>query len=512
METNSQRIAKNTGFLFIRMIAVVLVGLYTSRVVLQALGFEDFGIYNVVGAVVMYFGFLRTALTNATYRYLAYDIGQNQQEQLTKTYSMAINSHLLMAVCLVPILEIVGIWLINYQLNIPETRITAANIIYQFSILTFIISVIQTPFNSSIIAHEHMNFYALISIVEVVLKLGLAIIITHSGFDHLILYAVLMCATAAIIFICYVLYCVITFKDCRYIRFWDSAILKKFCTYSGWSALVNVADILSSQSISIFFNIFLGVVANAALGISNQVITQLNNFLHTFTQAFNPQIIKSYAAKQYDYFMTLIFSTSKVSYYLLLLVSIPIVLNIRFVLSIWLGDYPADAPLYIQAIIIYSLVDSFQAPLWQAVHATGNLKVHQILMSIIKLLAIPTIYILLRFSYDGSVALLAYAGFNIICAIVRTIYMKYLINLDLAAYIKEIVLPIIGVTIISLSASYAFVRVLGDTWQGFLSSSATAVLAIMLCCMIFGLSKQEKQFVVRLPIVKKVINLFSKKQ
>ena len=497
VESNSQRIAKNTGLLFIRTLLILFVGLYTSRVILRVLGFDDFGILNVVGSVVILFSFLKNALTNATYRYLAYEIGKNSGKTISKVYSMAINVHALLAIILFVILEIGGVWFVNNKLNISSDRIYAANWVFQFSLLTFCVSILQTPFNSNIIAHEKMNFYAFISIIEAVLKLVVVFMLIQSPIDKLISYSILLFIVSVVILLLYIYYCSKTFRDCNYYSYWNIKFLKKFSSYSGWSLLVNTVDIVTQQSISIFFNLFLGVIANAALGIANQVTSQVNTFLGTFTQAFNPQIIKSYASKDLSYFYQLLYSACNISFMLLLLLSVPVIVNIKYLLFLWLGDFPPQTPSYVIAILIFLLIDSLQAPLWQAVHATGNLKTHQLLMSSIKVLSIPLFYLALNLGYDGCVVLYIWVIVNFSCAVVRTIYMKKLINLSLAFYLRDVILKILTLSIVVVPLPIFVSYYIEDSMLSFFLSSVISVLLICSVGYFYCLNQKERNIVDR---------------
>lgn len=511
-ENNAQRIVKNTGFLFIRTILVLVVSLYTSRVVLRVLGFEDFGLYNVVGSVVVFFTFLQTALTNATYRYLAYELGKGNILRLKQVFSMAINSHILLALTVFVILEILGLWFVNNMLNINPERLDAANWTFHFSVLTFCINIIRTPFNSSIIAHEHMNFYALISIIEVFLRLGIVFMLGVSPIDKLISYAALLALVSFVVLICYIGYCHYYLSKCSYIRYWDGNLLKQFSAYSSWSLLVNVSDVATTQSMSILFFNYLGAVANAALGIANQVIGGLTMFLGTFTQAFNPQIIKNYAAGNYETFLKMIYSTSKISYLLLLLLSVPVLANIHYVLNIWLDDYPEMTPTFIQMIIIYSLIDATQSPLWTAVHATGNIRTHQILMSSIKILAIPSIWLCLYFWGSGIMAIAIWSSLNFVCAIVRTLYMRKLINLNIKYYLSQVILKIVIISTITVPVAFLLVAYIGQNFLGFLVSSISTLLLMMIICYKYGLNCEERVIIKSMPIYQKVFTHIIRKE
>lgn len=510
MESNSQRIIKNTGFLFVRMLLVLVVGLYTSRVVLRTLGFEDFGIYNVVGSVVLMMAFLRNALTNATSRYLTYELGAEQKngvgtgDGLRHVYAMAIHCHVLLAIVMVAILEAVGVWFINTHLNIAAERMTAANWAYQFSLLTFALSIIQTPFNSNIIAHEKMNFYALLSVVEVLLKLGVAYLIVVGTIDKLVMYSGLLFVVAVVTLVAYIVYCRRVLTDCRYEWYWDKKWIGTFAGYSGWSMLVNATDMTTAQCISIFFNWFLGTIANAALGIMNQVISQMNSLLGTFTQAFNPQIIKSYASGDQTYFMKLLFSASKLSYLLLWTISVPVFCNTDFVLRIWLGDYPPMTAPFIRVALVYYLIDAMQCPLWQAVHATGQIRTHQILMASIKILCIPAMYGVLKAGFDGRYAIAIWSLTNGISAVVRTIYLKRLIGLDVWSYTKDVVGRVLLASAITLPLPLYLSYMLGQTVIGFFVTSLISVLLTTTVSWLL-LTEAEKNQMRQMPIINKLV-------
>lgn len=500
---SAKRLAKNTVTLFVRMVLVLAITLYTSRIVLKALGFDDYGIYNVVGSVVIFFGFLKNALTNATSRYLTFELGRGDEKKLRETYSMAINCHIILAVGLWLLLELGGVWFINHKLNIDPSRLTAANWVFQFSLLTFCLGIVQTPFHSNIIAHEKMDCYALLSVLDAVLKLAIVYLLAISPADKLISYGFLLCMVSVIIFICYVLYSSFKFKDTAYIRFWDKKMVGQFASYSGWSLLVNGADITTQQCISIFFNIFLGTVANAALGIANQVSAGIAMFIANFSQSYKPQIVKSYASGDTSYFNRLIFSASKISFVLYLLIAVPIVANVDFVLKVWLGDFPQMTPAFICAIVLYFLFDSFQEPLWQAVHATGKLRTHQIMVASIKFCAIPAMYFVLKAGMPGVTALCVWAALNVVCAVARTLYMRHLIGLDLKAYLSKVILRIFALFAVVVPVTFLIARSLGSNWKGFLVSTAVSITMVAVLGIFMVLDKGERSLLGSLPLVGK---------
>ena len=505
--SDSQRIARNTIYMFIRMVLVLVITLYTSRVILHTLGVEDFGIYNVVGSVVIFLSFLQTALTSATYRYIAFDLGAKNYSSLNKTYSMAINTHFILAVLLMILVELIGIYLIEFKLNIPEDRIRQAFIAFHFSVLTFAISIIRTPFNSNIIAHEKMQFFAIISILEVALKLFVAYAIVVSPIDKLVTYSALLALVAVFLFFVYVVYCKFKIDDTQYVYCWDSKLLYNFLSYSGWSMLVNGVDVCGQQSISIFLNIYIGVMANAALGIAQQVNVGINSFVGSFTQAFNPQIIKSYASGNLDYFSKLLFSTSKISFLLILIISVPIVVNVEYVLLIWLGDYPELAPSFIRVMIIYWIFDAFQYPLWQAVYATGKIKYHQIMISTIKVLVIPLSYIILKFYGSSVYALLSWSLLNGVCAFARTLYMRKLIDMNVKRYFKDVICRNVLLCLFVIPLTFLISIKLGQNLTSLILSSTYSTLSIILIGVFVVLNNKERIIFLQLPIIRKIVKV-----
>lgn len=474
------------------MLLVAAVSFYTSRVVLRVLGVEDYGIYNVVGSIVVFLSFFKNALTNATYRYIAYELGTGDREQLRKLFSMSVSVHCLLAFGLLFLLEFVGVWFLDNKLNIPHERLFAANWVFQFSLLTFCIEVIKTPYNSMIIANERMSFYAYTSIVEVILKMGVVFALQIFDFDKLILYAALLTCVSVIMFIWYKLYNNKHFTETAYKYYWDKNMLNELVSYSGWSILVNAADVSVTQCISILLNLFYGVAANAAMGIANQVNALLGQFLSAFSTSYNPQIIKSYAKGEYEYFMKLLFSTSKLSFFLMFAIAFPIMLNIDYILQLWLVQPPEMAGTFLICIAFYSLFDSFSVPLWNAVHATGNLKVHQILMSSIKIINIPIGYILLKNGFPAYYILILYALLNAFCAIVRIVYLKYLIELDIPNYCKYVLFRIVLVILCCVPITVLIYNSICNSTVRFIVSCCFYFLTYCISVYFVGLDKSEK--------------------
>ncbi len=504
---DAKRGLRNSIFLFVRMCIVVLIGVYTSRVVLNVLGFEDFGIYNVVGSVVSFFVFFNSALTNATSRYLTVELGTGNKEKLNQIYSMAINSHIILASVLFVILEFAGIWLINNKLSISHERLLATNYCFQFSLFTFCSKVIRVPFHSNIIAHEKMNFFATISIIEQFLQLLACVLIINSPIDKLVVYSFLMFIVSIIILFLYIFFSKRKLNDCKYLRFWNNKIIKDFATYSGYAMIVNAADGVGTQLRSIFFNIFAGSLANASLGVAHQFLSLATGFVDNVSQSFRPQILKSYSTGNISYFYTLIYSTSKMYYFLFLFIAIPLMLNIEVILTIWLGKYPPYTIAFTKAIIVFIMFDTFQLPLLHALHAKGQIRTHQIVVSFVKIGVVPVTYILLRLGYSATLTLYIWAVGNIICAIFRTIYMKYYINISLKKYFFDVFTKMIIVTILSLIIPYYLSITIHSAFQKLFLTTLISFIVVGLFTFTIGLNKNEKQFVLTLPIIR---NMYTK--
>lgn len=445
---NNKRIAKNTLFLYIRMLLIMGVTLYTSRVVLQVLGVEDFGIYNVVGGIVVLFTFVNSAMITSTQRFLNYELGRGNQEATQKVFSASITIHLGIALLTLLLAETVGLWFLDNYIKYPLGREYAVMLTYQFTILSTCINILRTPFNAAIIAHERMSFYAYISVIEVVLRLLIVFLLALSFWDRLILYSVLTFVVFFLVLICYYLYCRHSFAVCKYICFWDKRIYLDLLGFSGWSLFGGVANMGASQGLNILLNIFFGVTVNAAMGIANQVHVAVSSFVGSFQTAFNPQIVKSYASGDKYYFINLIMHTSKYSYFLLFAISLPLYICCEEILTLWLGDVPEYTVSFCRLMILFSLLDAIQGPLWVSVQATGKIRNYQILMSIIILSNLPISYLFLKLGYEPEYVLVIKVLLNVFILFVRLWYLRRLYGFPVRRYMRETILRASLVTVI----------------------------------------------------------------
>ncbi len=492
---NNKRIAKNTLMLYIRMLMIMVVNLYTSRVILQALGVEDFGLYNVVGGVVVLFTFINNAMVTSTQRFLNFEIGKNDYEEARNVFSTSLNIHFIIAVIFLVLAETIGLWFLNTYLQIPDGREIAANWVYQFSILVSILNIIRSPYNAAIIAHEHMSFYAYVSIIEVVLKLAIVYMV-YLFADRLIAYAFLMMIVTLIILGAYYIFCKKKYSICKYKFEYNKKRYLELASFSGWSLFGSMANMGASQGVNIILNMFFGVTVNAAMGIANQVNAAVYQFVSSFQTAFNPQIIKSYAAGDRTYFISLIMNTSRYSFLLLFLLALPIYICCPEILSIWLGTVPEYAVEFCRLMLVFSLIDAVQGPLWVSAQATGKIRNYQVIMSTLILLNLPITYVLLTIVKNPEIALIVRVTVNFITAVARVIYLNNLYDFPIGRYMKDVILKCMMVMVISYPIPYLIHRMTGTA----LINTFTNVFLALVCAIVFitliGLRSKERILII----------------
>lgn len=492
---NSKRIAKNTLMLYIRMLLIMVVTLYTSRVILHALGVEDYGLYNVVGGVVVLFTFINNAMVSSTQRFLNFELGRNNFDGAQKVFSASLNIHILIAIIFLILSETIGLWLLNRYIKIPVGREVAANWVYQFSIIVSIINIIRSPYNAAIIAHENMSFYAYLSIIEIVLRLAIVYLV-YLFIDRLIAYAFLLMVVAVIILCAYYIFCKKKYTVCKYCFNYDKKLYLQLAGFSGWSLFGSFANMGATQGINIILNTFFGVTVNAAMGIANQVNTAVYTFVSNFQIAFNPQIVKSYANGDRDYFISLIMNTSRYSFLLLFLLSLPIYICCPEILSIWLKTVPDYAVEFCRLMLVYLLIDSIQGPLWVSVQATGKIRNYQIMMSLLILMNLPITYVLLVFFRIPEIALLVRIAINFVTAMARVIYLNHLYGFPVRRYLSESVCKCMLVLIISFPLPYIMHRITSVTFTNTILNLIVAFMCAIIAITFIGLNLKERVLVI----------------
>lgn len=491
---NNKRIAKNTLFLYIRMFFIMAVTLYTSRIILKVLGVEDFGIYNVVAGIVIMFSFLNNAMVTSTQRFLNYELGREKTVEVARIFSMSFTAHIIIVVGVIILSETVGLWFLNSQMNIPKERINAANWVYQFSILVACVQILRSPYNACIIAYEKMSFYAYISIVEVCLKLLIVYILIIDFCDKLILYAMLLFIVSLLVLAFYKYYCNKYFKVSLYHYFWDKSLFLRLMSFSGWSLFGSAANVGASQGLNILLNIFYGVAVNAAMGIANQFFVAVNSFIANFQTAFNPQIVKSYAANNDEGFMNLVFHTSKYSYFLLLFISLPLFICCPFVIEQWLGVVPEHTVAFCRLMILFSLIDALSGPLWISVQATGNIRFYQILMGSLIFMNLPLCWLVLYLGFVPETVLVIRVLINALTYFTRIGYLKIKLKFSTRKYIKEVILTSVFVTLLSVPIPL-LVAFSTEGWYQLLLTVLLSSLFLVFWIYFIGLAKDEKEFI-----------------
>lgn len=494
---NTKRIAKNTGLLYIRTLLTMFVSLYTSRVVLNTLGVEDFGIYNVVGGIVVMFSFLNSAMSSATQRYFSFELGQGNTDQLKKLFSITVNIHFLIAIVITILAETIGLWFLNTKLNIPADKMYEANWVFQFSIATFFLTVISVPYNAAIISHERMGVYAYVSIFEVLAKLGVVYILVLTQSERLIWYSGLLFGVALFVRIFYGFYCKRNFAECTYEWIKDKKKSIELMHYAGWNLFGNLAGIGMSQGLNMLLNIFFGPVVNAANGIANQVNGAICSFLMNFQVALNPQIVKSYASDNKEYMQKLIFQGSRFSFYLLLLLTLPVIYQTEYILTLWLKTLPDYAVILTQLMLVNALINSLSGTLMTAAQATGRIKAYQAIVGSLLLLNVPVSYLFLKLGYSASSVIYVMIVISVIATIARLIILEQLGAVSLVGFFKDVILNTFFVSIMIYVVLYFIVPLI--PLHGFSAFIITTLLVEAVAIVIIasiGLQKNERAMIV----------------
>lgn len=470
---NNKRIAKNTFFLYGRMLFVLFVSIYTTRVVLNVLGIEDYGIYNVVCGFVAMFGFLNTSLSNGIQRFYNFEYAKGGNEGMKKVFQTAIVIQLLLAIFLSIIVEVIGIWYINSKMIIPDDRILAANWIFQFSVISLIFVILQVPFSASILAHERMDFYALVSIIDVLLKLGIVLLLPFLTGDKLIIYGVLQLLVSVLNFLFYYVYSKNTFREMVFEKSFHRDIFKSISTFSGWNVFATFAWMMQGQGVNMVINLFLGAIVNAARGVSGQIQSAIQGFCENLVVAFRPQLVQSYAEGNLKRTEHMMFSMSKIMYILFFMFALPICVEIDYILNIWLGE---NVPKYTSGFTILILVSmlprNFTMAFAQVVHATGELSRFQIITAVIVLLTLPASYVALKLGFN----VMSVYWINLLMCVVLFVaclmVLKTVFPIHILDYIRKVVLPCVFLSLISIPI-VLIPRLL----------MASSFLRLMICCI-----------------------------
>lgn len=492
---NNTRIAKNTIFLYFRMILLMVVSLYTSRVVLATLGIEDYGIYNVVGGIVSMLAFFNGTMSGVTQRYITFAIGERDEEKIQKVFSTALWLHWLIAIVIILFSETIGLWFVVNKLMIPNGRELAAFWVYQLSILTTIVLVVSIPYNACLIAYEKMSAFAYISIAEAILKLLIVYVISVAGNDRLIVYAVLIFCVQLFIRILYNMYCKRHFPKVIGKPHLHKTIAKSMTGFTIWSFWGGLANVGMTQGLNILLNIFFGPSVNAARAVSSQVENTVQGFVTNFQVAMNPQIIKNYASKEIDKMQGLLFSGCKYSFFLLFLFALPIIVSCPLILKLWLVNIPDHTINFLRITMLILLVNSMSTPVMTAVNATGKIKKYQVTIGTIQLLIVPISYIVLLVGAKAESVFVVYLFITIIAQISRLLILRPLIKLSIREFFKKVYYPALKVFFVSSFIPTMIWINYSQTDALFVIELFVCVLSATICIYYLGLGKDERNFV-----------------
>lgn len=494
---NGSRIARNTLMLYIRMFVLMLVGLYTSRVVLAALGENDFGIYNVVGGVVAMFTIISGALNSAVQRFITFEMGRGDAAQLGRVYSTAVLIQVFLALIVVALAEPLGLWFIDNKMTIDPVRIPAARWVLHFSLFAFVINLMSVPQMASITAHERMSAYAVIGLLDGFLRLGVAFLIQYSHIDRLVYYAALMAVVVLIVRVAYGLYCRFNFPECRFRPEMDLHLIKEMFSFAGWNFIGVTSGVLREHGGNILVNLFSGPAVNAARGIAVQLNGAVQGFVTNFMTAVNPQITKSYASGDKEYMFSLVRRSSRLSFCLLLLLALPVIFNAEYVLRLWLEDVPAHSALFVQLFLVFALSESLSNPMITAMLATGNIRDYQLVVGGIQLLNIPVSYICLRLGAAPEVTVVVAIALSQVCLWARLLMLNRETGFPVWLFIRDVYLNVIfKVVCVSLIVPSFLELIKPEGLRGFILSAGGCVVWTCMVIVMLGLTKDERGWLV----------------
>ncbi len=505
---NTKRIAKNTLMLYVRMLFSMLVSLYTSRVVLQALGVEDYGIYNVVGGVVAMFSIVSNSLSSSVSRFLTFELGRGDMERLKETFSTSLLIHLVLAGIVFVLAESVGVWFLNTQMTIPAGRLYAANWVFQASILSFMFGLSSVPYNASITSHERMSAFAYIGMLDVVLRLLIVLFIAYAPFrfDRLIVYSLLTVGVGMALQCIYLWYCRKNFEECRFRLRFNKKCWKEMGAFAGWNFIGCTAGLLKDQGVNILLNLFWGPVVNAARGIAVSVNAAVTGFAGNFMAAVNPQIIKSYAADDRGYTFSLVERGSRFSFYIMLILALPILFETEFVLTIWLKHFPAHTVNFVRLMLLLSLLDVLSNTLINLQNATGKIRNYQIAVGSALMLNFPISYLCLKMGCLPESVYVVALFVSLLCLMLRLLFLRRMVQLSVTQYLSNVCL---NVLIVSLIASFIPTLIyfqMEEGWNRFISMLFLCVICSSLSIFFIGCSFSERKFILdRVRILKKRI-------
>lgn len=495
--SSKSTIAKNTTLLYARTAIVMLVSLYTSRVIIQALGVEDYGVYTAIGGIVSILSVITSPIDNAISRFLTFELGRDDKQRLKRYFSTGLTIMLLFSILAVLLLEFFGLWFINNKMVVDESRMEAANWVLHFSIAAFVINLISSPFRASIIAHERMSLFAYMGILDVVLKLAVAFLIKFSSFDKLVLYAILLFVISVIVLVIYYWACNRDFEECRKPSLkLDKELFRGLFSFAGWNMFGGAASFCRGQGINILFNLFGGPIVNAAYGVAHQVNAAIENFVNSFTTALTPPIIKSYASSQKNYMLDLVYQGAKYSYFLIYLFALPIMLETEYITKLWLGQIPDYAVVFIQLMLVHSIIESLSKTIMAGVNASGRIRLYQIVIGGFQILILPISYYLLSLGLPPTSALVATIVIDCIALLVRVIMAQGIFSLSFTDFFKRVIIVTVVVTLLSVPLPLFLRLSLEESFFRFLLVSGLGLISSLVAILFIGCTSTERASII----------------
>lgn len=502
--SGNKRIARNTLFLYIRMALVMVVGLFTSRVVINVLGASDYGISNVVGGFVSLFAFLNATFSSCTQRFYNYEGGKYGEEGFKRVYNVGLRVHILLALVVLVLLESFGIWYVNSIMVLPEGRLFAANVVFQCSIIHLLFVILQIPFTGVILAKERMDFYAVVSVIDIFLKLGLILLLPHVSFDKLIAFAFIQLILGLLGFSLNVIYAKISFKFLKVTKYFDKGLLKGMMSFSGWTLVGSFAFMFKGQGVNLLLNYFFGTIVNAARGIAYQLYGAVIGFSRNLSVSFSPQLTQNYARDDTNRTYSLFSTQSRLCYYLILLLGTPIIIEMDFLLHLWLGDIvPDHTALFATLILIDAMINTLNTPVTQVVSATGKIKGYQIWSSLVNLLLVPICWVFLKLGFEAWIVFVCTIFISVVNQIVCIIVMHGVFRFSYRDYLRSVVFPCIAMTLLVPILPYSITFIMNDSfWRLLAVSFASLSSATLLLVFIFFTSSEKSLF---LSIIRRVL-------
>lgn len=494
--SNNKRIVKNTLFLSIRMLFSMAVSLYTTRAILEILGVTDFGIYNVVGGVIVFLGFLNQTMSTTTARFITTALGKGDQNYLHGIFCMSMNFHIILSILTLIVGETIGLWIVSEKLIIPDDRMLAAMWLYQASILSACIGILSVPYNSAIIAHERMGAFAYISILQIIAKLLVVLVLPFFTCDRLILFSLLMIIVSIIIQIVYWQYSYRSFEEAKYKIIWDSIIWKDIAGFAAWNISGDLAFMCNTQGLNMLLNMFFGPIVNAARGIAVQVESVMTQFVGNFQMAINPQITKSYAAGHIDETVCLVLKTSRFCFYIIMLIGIPLYSEMKYLLEFWLDNVPDYTIAFAKITILIVAIDCLSKPLHVLIYASGKVKKYQIIQSSISLVFLPFSYYLIKYhNISPEVVFFILFLFKVILVGVRIKRVNSITGMRIRQYLKEVLFPIMQSLLLSVIVPIIITILFEQSFFRFIGTTLFTILFVLLIIYFVGMQINEREFV-----------------